>query len=167
MNPLVLLFAGHEFDFAPTKKPALFITVIALLCLCSLVFPSFAGTRPKFCFKNTCIELEIADTDQSRARGLMFREKLAEGQGMLFIFPEDGVYSFWMKNTLIPLDIIWLDKDLKVVQIRSNVAPCQSNECPSYNPQIKAKYVLEVNAGFCLKFQIKTGEKAYLDNDRS
>ena len=141
-------------------------SIIVILCLLSMVHPGFASTGQKLCFKNACVELEIADTGQGRARGLMFRKELPEDQGMLFIFPEEGVYSFWMKNTLIPLDIIWLDKDLRVVYIKSFVPPCKNYDCPGYNPQIKAKYVLEVNAGFSGIYHIKIGEKAYLENGR-
>ncbi len=138
---------------------------LTLVIICSLVLVSaFAAENPqKICFNNnTCVLLEIADSEFSRARGLMFREELPEKSGMLFIFSAEGIYSFWMKNTLIPLDIIWLDKDLRVVYIKSFVPPCKSYDCPSYNPEVKAQYVLEVNAGFCDFHQIKINDKAYL-----
>lgn len=133
-----------------------------------LFLPVLAGAKmdnKKICFKETCVNVEIADSEDSRARGLMFRKELPEESGMFFIFPGDGVYSFWMKNTLIPLDIIWLDKDFKVVHIKSFVPPCESFNCPSYNPELEARYVLEVNAGFASFYQIKINEKAELKND--
>ncbi len=138
---------------------------LTLVIIYSLVLVSaFAESDPqKICFKdNTCVLLEIAGSEFSRARGLMFRGWLPEKSGMLFIFPAEGIYSFWMKNTLIPLDIIWLDKDLRVVYIKSFVPPCKSSDCPSYNPEVKARYVLEVNAGFCDLHQIKINDKAHL-----
>ena len=138
------------------------LTIVILFSLFS-VSACAEKNPPKICFKNnTCISPELADSEFSRARGLMFREELPEKSGMLFIFPAEGIYSFWMKNTLIPLDIIWLDKDLRVAYIKSFVSPCKSYDCPSYNPEVKAQYVLEVNAGFCDFHQIKINGKAYL-----
>jgi len=91
----------------------------------------------------------------------MFREYLPENSGMLFIFPESGIYQFWMKNTLIPLDIIWLNENYKVVQIE-HVEPCQSNPCPIYNPEKEAKYVLEVNSRLTDKYSIQVESQAKL-----
>jgi uncharacterized protein len=93
--------------------------------------------------------LEIADTPAKRAEGLMGRKRLDENEGMLFIFPTKGKHSFWMYNTLIPLDIIWLDGDWNVVHVEKNVPPCESAnpiKCPSYRPDKPAKYVVELNA---------------------
>jgi uncharacterized membrane protein (UPF0127 family) len=139
------------------------IFLIFFLFLPALVL---AGeNNKKICFNETCVNAEIVDSEASRAQGLMFREVLPEKSGMLFIFPGDGVYSFWMKNTLIPLDIIWLDKDFKVVHIKSFIPPCRTFDCPSYNPGLEARYVLEVNAGFALFHRIEINDKANLKND--
>ncbi|MFH0828078.1 MAG: DUF192 domain-containing protein [Candidatus Omnitrophota bacterium] len=130
-----------------------------------LLLPVLARTEEKskkICFQETCVNVEIADSEGSRARGLMFRKKLPEKSGMFFIFPGDGVYSFWMKNTFIPLDIIWMDKDFKVVHIKSFIPPCRSFNCPSYNPGFEARYVLEVNAGFTSFHRIEINDKAEL-----
>jgi len=93
------------------------------------------------------ITAELAVTPVERARGLMFREKLEADQGMLFVFEEEDLYSFWMKNTLIPLDIIWLDSHQQIVHIEKNVPPCPREPCPSYTPRQPALYVLELKAG--------------------
>ncbi|RLE03514.1 MAG: hypothetical protein DRJ11_04065 [Candidatus Aminicenantes bacterium] len=93
------------------------------------------------------IVAELAVTPWERQRGLMFREELAANEGMLFIFEEDGLYSFWMKNMKFPLDILWLDKNKKIVHIEENVPPCQAEPCPSYTPSLPARYVLELKAG--------------------
>ena len=85
----------------------------------------------------------------------MFREYLDEKSGMLFIFPEDGEYGFWMKNTLIPLDMIWIDKDMKIIDIQT-AEPCTAEPCPSHTPSGDARYVLEVNANASEKFGFKT-----------
>jgi uncharacterized membrane protein (UPF0127 family) len=105
------------------------------------------------------INIEIADTDEKRATGLMFRKDLPYSSGMLFIFDTEDFHSFWMKNTLIPLDILWLDKDFRIRYYYQNVQPCKSDPCASYSPLIKAVYVLEVNAGFIKKENLKLDDK--------
>ena len=89
--------------------------------------------------------VEIAQTTEQRQQGLMRRESLAENAGMFFVFEEEDFYAFWMKNTLIPLDIIWISADMNVVDLHT-LQPCETKECPSVQPKEKAKYVLEVNA---------------------
>ena len=109
------------------------------------------------CIKDTCIQAEVVSAFAEREKGLMFRESLAEDRGMLFIFEEEGLYSFWMKNMRFPLDIIWLDLNKKIVEIKENVLPC-SESCETLSPENKARYVLEVNAGFTRRNKIKVGE---------
>lgn len=99
-------------------------------------------------------QVEIADDDRSRHRGLMFREILEDNKGMLFVFDESRRHSFWMKNTLIPLDIIWISEDKKVTDIQT-LQPCKTEICESYQPETNAKYVLEVGAG---KFRGNLGD---------
>lgn len=105
---------------------------------------------------DTNIPVEIADSPEERMQGLMFRESL-EG-GMLFIFEDSGIYPFWMKNTFIPLDILWLDDDGKIVFIQNNALPCQEL-CPSYHPGVEARYVLELNAGAVTNLRLAVGDK--------
>ena len=114
----------------------------------------------KICFKEHCFNIELADSKEERRQGLMFREKMDAGKGMLFIFDKQGFYSFWMKNTLIPLDIIWINEDKKVVVISKNAQPCAPDECVSINPKKEARYVLELNAGIADKIGLKIGDKA-------
>jgi uncharacterized membrane protein (UPF0127 family) len=104
-----------------------------------------------------CFSVELAKTSAEQEKGLMYRESLDENAGMLFIFNKEGIYPFWMKNTLIPLDMIWIDANNKVVFIGQNVQPCKTFICPSVVPSVKAKYVLEVNAGICQKIGLKVG----------
>ncbi len=99
--------------------------------------------------------VEIADNNYLRQRGLMFREKLDADQGMIFLFENSAQHSFWMKNTLLDLDIIWLDENWEIVDIKT-VPPCRTENCPSYISTQKAQYVLEVGAG---KFRGKLGDK--------
>lgn len=99
----------------------------------------------------------IADTPEERAKGLSNREYLREEDGMLFIFDEEGLYSFWMKDTLIPLDIMWIDEDLKIVHIEKNIRP--ETYPASYRSPVPARFVLEVNAFFSDTFNIKVGDR--------
>ena len=98
----------------------------------------------------------IADDDVDRARGLSFIEELPFNEGMLFVFENEGRHSFWMKDTYISLDIIWLDKDKRVVHIEKNTTP--ENE-ESLIPEKEARYVLEVNSGFTDLVLLKLGDK--------
>ncbi|TRZ88104.1 DUF192 domain-containing protein [bacterium] len=93
------------------------------------------------------VTAELAVTDEERARGLMFRDKVLPEQGMLFVFEEEDLHSFWMKNTLVPLDMLWLGRDRRIIHIARNVPPCAAEPCPSYGPEIPALFVLELKAG--------------------
>ncbi|NCN99093.1 hypothetical protein COU62_01815 [Candidatus Pacearchaeota archaeon CG10_big_fil_rev_8_21_14_0_10_35_219] len=139
------------------KTSDIICSIIILVLLATIIF----NRTQQLCFPEKCFEIEKAITSEERAMGLMFREYLPENSGMLFIFPESGIYQFWMKNTLIPLDIIWLNENYKVVQIE-HVEPCQSNPCPIYNPEKEAKYVLEVNSRLTDKYSIQVESQAKL-----
>ena len=104
------------------------------------------------------INAEIADDSNEMEKGLMFREKLNENDGMLFVFDDESYQAFWMKNTLIPLDMIFIDKNFEIIDIK-NAHPCKVEPCDLYKSAKPAKYVLEVNGGFAAKNNIKTGDK--------
>lgn len=110
------------------------------------------------------INVEIADNDRERQRGLMFRESLDENSGMLFIFDKEQQVSFWMKNTKIPLDMIFVSANGTIVEIKENVQPCLLDTCPIYPSQYPVKYVIEVNAGFSRKNNIQIGNFIKLHN---
>lgn len=102
------------------------------------------------------IYVEIADEWPEMEKGLMYRESLPEDEGMLFIFPQSGVYPFWMKNTLIPLDAVYISENGTIVDILQ-MEPCISDPCPDYTPASEALYVLEVNEGFSERHGIEIG----------
>lgn len=104
----------------------------------------------------TEIDIEIADDDIQTQRGMMFRRSLRQDRGMLFIFPDTEERSFWMKNTLISLDIVYLDENKNIVSISENAPPKSEQSIWSERP---AKYVVEVNAGFVSQHQIQVGDK--------
>ncbi|MCK4592073.1 DUF192 domain-containing protein [Candidatus Parcubacteria bacterium] len=111
------------------------------------------------CFENECFKVEIADTEQKREIGLMNKENLAMSNGMLFIFEKEGIYKFWMKNTLIPLDIVWIDKNNEIIFIKENAEPCKVEQCELFGPNEKAKYVLEINGRLAEEIGLKVGNK--------
>jgi uncharacterized membrane protein (UPF0127 family) len=104
------------------------------------------------------IDIEIADNDYERQLGLMNRESMEEMQGMLFIFPEEKYQSFWMFNTLFSLDMLFINSNKEIVTIHKNTKPLSEQSYPSSKP---ALYVLEVNAGFCDRHNIKLGGKVF------
>ena len=110
--------------------------------------------------------VELADTQDKRALGLMFRDSMPDDHGMLFVFPGETRRSFWMKNTRIPLDIFYFDSNLALVSVAENTPPCRTHECPFYPSDGPAKYVLELNAGKAAELGVKTGDVLVLHLDR-
>lgn len=141
----------------PHIGTSIFIIITFLSCLKSA---NCEDSIKKVCFGEVCVNVEIADSEAERAKGLMFRESLPDNSGMLFVFADESKYGFWMKNMNFPLDIIWVGRDKKVIDISRNVSPCGSS-CEGVVPREKAMYVLEANAGFIEANQIKIGEQAY------
>jgi len=102
---------------------------------------------------------ELAVTDEERQVGLMFREKINWDQGMLFVFKREGIYSFWMKNMRFSIDILWLDREKRIVHLETKVPPCPNDPCPSYSSSHPALFVLELKAGSVDKHQLKLYDK--------
>jgi uncharacterized membrane protein (UPF0127 family) len=111
------------------------------------------------------VKAEIAKNFYERQRGLMFRNSLAENEGMLFIFADEKTLSFWMKNVKFPLDLIFISGEKKIVDIKRNFKPCLIKNCLSYVSAEPAKFVLEVNAGFADKNGIKLSDKIEFNSD--
>jgi len=102
--------------------------------------------------------IEIADDDAERARGLMYRDAMAAGNGMLFIYEAEQPQAYWMKNTKIPLDILYFDGSRKLVSQQRDVPPCSLGDaCPSYPSEAPAQYVLELNAGEAARLKLQDG----------
>ena len=134
------------------RKFFLFILFVVFISGCTNNFK-------QVCLKDKCFQVELAKTQQEREIGLMNRSSLEKNKGMLFIFEEEGIYPFWMKNTLIPLDMIWIDSENKIVFIKENAKGCKTNNnCETFIPNKKAKYVLEVNSGIVKEFNISYGD---------
>jgi len=102
--------------------------------------------------------VEVAADNDTREQGLMYRDRLQDGEGMIFLFAKPGDYPFWMKNTLIPLDILWIDEGHKIVHVAHDVPPCKADPCPNVPPNATASSVLEVAAGMAAKHHLANGQ---------
>ena len=124
----------------------------------SLAACSARATGPSVELKGQRFDVEIADTEPARERGLMFRESMPADHGMLFLFDDNAVRTFWMKNCRMPLDILYFDEKYKLVSVQQRVPACRSEPCPVYPSDGAAKYVLELNAGVADKLDVKPGD---------
>ncbi|MEK6848045.1 MAG: DUF192 domain-containing protein [Nanoarchaeota archaeon] len=137
------------------KISSILLAIVIIAVFITLIMSYPFKKSSKVCFENnTCFKAEISDTEEERQSGLMFRDFLKENKAMLFIFQTEAIYPFWMKNTFIPIDIIWISEENKVVHIEKNALPCKKENCDSINPEVKALYVLEINAGLAEKYGI-------------
>ncbi len=141
----------------------LFLVVLFFGCVSPALESLPASTVPRVCIGTACIFVEVADSPEERETGLMFRNFLAADRGMIFVFDEEKINSFWMKNTRIPLDAIWIDGEGSVVDVQT-MAPCQSDPCQIYTPPGPAEFVLEVNAGWSASHGIEMGDKVTFEN---
>jgi uncharacterized protein len=132
-----------------------------LLACCGLALSgcaSGAGAESWVELNGQRYSVEIADDDAERARGLMFRDELAQGRGMLFIHERQEPLAYWMKNTKIPLDILYFDSARKLVSQQRDVPPCSlGDRCPPYPSDAPARYVLELNAGEAARIGLEDG----------
>lgn len=138
-RPVVTDVTAHDYEMPALPKARVILT------------DAFGGKHP--------VDSEVAATPNARTRGLMWRTALAEGTGMLFIFPHQYGLTFWMKNTLIPLDMIFFDESLAIVGIVERAEP---KSLESRGPGRPAKYVLEVPGGWSEKIGLKAGLKVEL-----
>lgn len=105
------------------------------------------------------LNVEIADTPELIQQGYMFREKVPEGEGMVFFLGSLDIHPFWMKNCRTALDIIWLDEQWRIVQIAESLPPCKEDPCPSYTPVQRSLYVLEVGPGQASRLGLRLGDR--------
>ena len=138
------------------------------LLIALLAFAGFLGAENRFVtifIQDKPFQAEIADTPEKHARGLMFRRCLKDDYGMLFVFAEEDIRSFWMKNTLIPLDMLFLNNEKQIVDMHCSVPPCRGDPCPSYTSALPARYVLEIRGGTAKKLKLKIGDKIFIAID--
>ncbi len=131
-----------------------------LLALWVLGSAACTTSTPVVVLRDHVFRVEIADDEAERTRGLMYREHLDADAGMLFLFERQEPQAFWMKNTRIPLDILYFDQSWSLVGWSLNTPPCSlGNQCPSYPSGAPARYVLELNAGTASSIGAQLGDK--------
>jgi len=141
-----------------------FLKQISVLCVLAVLssFPVQAqeGRQIRVYFPNgEFVIAELALSAEQRSRGLMFRDGIGVDKGMLFIFEEEATHSFWMKNVKFPIDILWLDREKRIVHMAKQVPPCKKDPCPTYTPIRPAVYVLELSAGKSDQMSLKPGNR--------
>lgn len=139
-------------------RKALFATVSFAACMAG----GCAASSNWVEVKGQRFGVEIADDDAERERGLMFRDALAADRGMLFVFTREEPLSFWMKNTRIPLDILYFDGSRRFVSMAQGVPPCTMDPCRSYPSAGPARYVLELKAGVGKSLRMRVGDELRL-----
>ncbi|MEJ5209591.1 DUF192 domain-containing protein [Denitratimonas sp. CY0512] len=136
--------------------PVALLLAITLLCGCA------TAQGPWVELKGQRYQVELALDDASRMRGLMFRDSLPQDHGMLFVFEQQEPQAFWMRNTRIPLDILYFDDGLRLVSATHGAPPCTTATCPSYPSTRPARFVLELNAGHARRLGVVAGDELVL-----
>ena len=130
----------------------------AAVLLIGVVLQACGASGPYVELKGHRYTIEIAADDASRQHGLMDRTQMDADHGMLFVFDDDAMRNFWMKNTKIPLDMLFFDADKKLVSVQHSVPPCVADPCAAYSSGAPARYVLELNAGESEKIGLTSGD---------
>ncbi len=139
-----------------------FAAVLAC-CACSATTVQASDT-PSVTLDGHRFTVEIASTPAEQAHGLMDRASMAADHGMLFVFQHDEPRTFWMKDTLIPLDMLFFDADHRLVAVQANAKPCKADPCELYPSNLPARYVLELNAGVAAKLRARKGDVITFSN---
>jgi uncharacterized membrane protein (UPF0127 family) len=150
-----------KFKTLSMKKYRLLIVFVIVLILWYFSYILFFRW-PRICSHDKCFSIEIADTFSERELWLMYRTYMNPNHWMLFVFDTPEVSNFWMKNTLIPLDIIRMDWSGKIIYIQDSAPSCNQEPCNVYWPNKSAKYVLELNWWTANKKWIKVGDRLFI-----
>lgn len=135
-----------------------------LLLTFALLLPlSCHAAEVQLSLNGTTFDVDLAITESERRIGLMGKRELKQNQGMLFVYDEPQKLSFWMKETLIPLDILFFDRDGRLLELFANTPPCIKAPCKTYSNQSPALYVLELPAGSAKRLELKRGDTFYIE----
>jgi uncharacterized membrane protein (UPF0127 family) len=143
---------------------SLVATSLLALC-CSACVSSNEGAPIAVSLHGRRFTTELSTHEAAREHGLMMRTSLAQEHGMLFVFPDTAPRGFWMKNTLIPLDILYFDAGRKLVSAQQDVPPCKADPCPIYPSTGPARYVLELSAGTARRIGVRDGDTLAIEGD--
>lgn len=151
-------FVGHRHLHCYDARVFTFFRQATLAVAIVLFCTACRAQGPHVELGGETFSVEIADTSEKQRLGLMFRDSMPEDHGMLFIFPNERMRSFWMKNMRMPIDIIYFDEDYRVVSIVKHARPCRTTRCPGYPSAGPARYVLELKAGLADELGLETGD---------
>jgi len=140
-------------------------SILFLAAGCASAAPVKNMAAPAVELHGQRFSVEFATDNASREHGLMMRTTMAPDHGMLFVFSYTAPQAFWMKNTLIPLDILYFDTDRRLVSMQQNVPPCKADPCPIYPSTAPARYVLELSAGTARRIGAQIGDELKVDGD--
>jgi uncharacterized membrane protein (UPF0127 family) len=142
-----------------------FAPLLLAIAVCLPACASGSAT-PWVELKGKRFAVEVADDEAERERGLMFRDSMPVDHGMLFVHERDEPQAYWMKNTKIPLDILYFDSSRKFVSVQKRVPPCSAgNQCPPYASEGSVRYVLELNAGQAEALGVAKGDEITFSAD--
>ena len=147
-----------------TLLGALALAAMLACTACAETPPAAAIDTPSVTLRGHAFMVELASTPAEQEHGLMDRTSMPADHGMLFVFPDDEPRTFWMKNTLIPLDMLFFDAAHKLVAIQADTQPCKADPCRLYPSNAPARYVLELNAGVAAKFGLRKGDVITFSN---
>lgn len=134
------------------------ILAAALACSACAAEPAVPPGTPSVTLRGHAFSVEVAATPAEQEQGLMNRTSMPADHGMLFVFPDAAPVTFWMKNTLIPLDMLFFNTAHRLVTMKTNVPPCKADPCREYPSGVPVRYVLELNAGTAAKLGIHKGD---------
>jgi len=143
---------------------SLVLTSLSVACADAPAHPAPASGGAAVVLHGHRFSVEIAADGPSREHGLMDRTSMPADHGMLFVFPSSAVQTFWMKDTLIPLDMLFLDAHHRIVTVQANAQPCKADPCEIYPSTQPARYVLELNGGVAAKLGVRDGDVAKFIN---
>ena len=138
------------------------LTLLGYQPICLADKTGFLAGTIRFNANDLIIRTEVAANQKQRERGLMYRQTLDSDQSMLFVFEEQATISVWMKHTLIPLDILFINQSGQIVSMLKSLSPCKQTNCPVYQSAQPASFMLEVNAGFIEQHRIQVGQQLKL-----
>jgi len=143
----------HGFKTSEFDKMRLLFVLLVFLVAC---LPQ--DSQPFVEFGDSKFFVKVVETPEDLQKGLMFVESMPENEGMLFIFGDSAPRTFWMKNTLIPLDMIFIDENFVVVDVKEDIPPCKADPCGTYPSGKNSKFVVELNAGSVKEHNISVGD---------
>jgi len=154
----------HDLSKKPSPGLRAAVARALLVCFLVLLVGACRAGEPWVEVAGQRYYVEIADDDEERSRGLMYRDELGRNEGMFFIWNRPAPRAFWMLNTRIPLDIVYIGAELEIVGWSLDTLPCRTRSCPSYPSGAPAQYVLEVNAGEMERLGVEIGEQVRVGN---